>query len=93
MSEIVSVQSFTTRCHTTIRTWAEARGGYPAGVKGRRPRQAGEPGLVFGPVDENLSDASWNEFFRQFEADNLAFVYQDRTADGRTSRFHRFIRA
>lgn len=92
MSETFATGSFTTRSHTVIRAWAEARGGHPANVRGRMPRRISGPGLVFGPVDENLSDASWNEFFRAFEAEKLAFVCQDRTEDGRTIRFHKFVR-
>jgi hypothetical protein len=34
----------------------------------------------------------WNAFFGKFEESNLAFLYQDKTAAGKMSRFHKFIR-
>src|SRR4051812_42795572 len=42
--------------------------------------------------DERLDWISWDEFFKKFDEAGLAFVYQDKTADGKTSRFQKFIR-
>ena len=39
----------------------------------------------------NLLDASKDEFFRKFDESDLAFLYQDRTKDGKVSRFHKFV--
>lgn len=78
--------------HGKIRKWAEERGGNPATVKGTGRRD--EPGVLrldFEPKDADLEPISWDEFFKKFEAEKLAFLYQDRTADGAISRFHKFI--
>jgi hypothetical protein len=86
-------QAKTTRDHDTIRAWAEARGGHPASVNATK--SDGEAGILrldFEPADENLSDVSWPEFFRKFDREKLSFLYQERTDDGKTSRFHKFIR-
>ena len=37
-------------------------------------------------------DLDWDEFFETFEDRELAFLHQDRTADGKPSRFFKFVR-
>jgi hypothetical protein len=79
--------------HNKIRRWAEQRGGVPSTVKATES-QRGEPGILrldFEPADEGLEPVDWDEFFSKFEKERLAFLYQDRTADGKISRFHKFI--
>ncbi|EAR53131.1 hypothetical protein OG2516_11726 [Oceanicola granulosus HTCC2516] len=81
--------SETTTDHDTIRKWAEDRGGRPSRVK-----QTGEGGLLridFGEPEENLEEIDWDEFFRTFDDNKLAFLYQEKTSDGSTSRFNKFI--
>jgi hypothetical protein len=34
---------------------------------------------------------TWGEFFEKFDEAELSFLYQDETADGKKSRFHKFI--
>jgi hypothetical protein len=78
--------------HDEIRRWAEKRGGHPATVKNTGGK--GEPGILrldFGPRDAGLDEVDWDAFFRKFDEANLAFLYQDKTADGETSRFHKFV--
>lgn len=78
--------------HDTIRQWAEDRGGSPASVDGTA--EGDEPGILrldFRPKDEGLHGVDWDAFFEKFEEANLAFLYQEQTADGRVSRFHKFI--
>ncbi len=76
--------------HETIREWVEARGGCPAHVKGSGGK--GDPGILridftgFSGVD-TLEKISWDEFFDSFEANQLAFLYQD-TGD---SRFNKLV--
>jgi hypothetical protein len=85
--------SETTTDHDTIRQWAERRGGKPATV--RATEEDGEPGILridFDPKEEALEPIEWNDFFRKFDEAELAFLYQDRTKDGRLSRFHKFVR-
>ena len=82
----------TTTDHKTIRQWAEKRGGRPATVEDTADKKgAGILRLDFGPKDDALSEISWDEFFLKFDKEKLAFLHQDRTADGAISRFHKFV--
>ena len=81
----------TTTDHETIKKWAEARDGAPATVKGTaRSDEAGVLRIDFGPKEQRLEEISWDEFFEKFDEADLAFLYQDRTKDGKLSRFHKF---
>jgi hypothetical protein len=78
--------------HDKIKEWAEARGGEPATV--RDTEEDGEAGILrldFDPPDEDLEKISWEEFFEKFDDADLAFLYQEKTASGKTSRFHKFV--
>ncbi|UUP16748.1 hypothetical protein [Nitratireductor thuwali] len=79
----------TTTDHDEIRAWAEARGGRPARVKGTA--LGGILRIDFGEPEENLEEISWEEFFRIFERSNVAFLFQDKTEDGKESRFNKFV--
>lgn len=90
--------SYTTRDHDVIRAWIEARGGRPAAVDqtGDQPDHEPDAGLLrieFRDDGDNLEEVDWEPFFRTFDDRNLAFVYQEKTSDGETSRFSKFIRA
>ncbi|HWB71432.1 MAG TPA: hypothetical protein VG452_04375 [Egibacteraceae bacterium] len=83
--------------HDTIRRWADERDGRPASVADTV--EAGEPGVLTihfpgqdARHDRDLTDLTWDEFFRKFEAEQLAFLYQEQTADGDTSRFFKLVR-
>ena len=78
----------TTTNHDTIRKWAEERGGRPARVKDSGP--GGILRIDFGDPDEGLEEIEWEEFFRIFEDNDLAFLHQDRTEEGQ-SRFNKFV--
>jgi hypothetical protein len=69
----------TTTDHGEIRRWVEARGGKPATVRGT------------GDDNEDLEAIDWDEFFDKFEEADLAFLYQEKTADGKPSRFFKFV--
>jgi len=89
--ETMSDAKFTTN-HEEIRHWAEKRGGEPASVKGTGSKgEAGVLRLDFEPKDESLDHISWEEFFDKFDEARLAFLYQEKTSDGKTSRFHKFV--
>jgi hypothetical protein len=45
----------------------------------------------FGDKDEGLEEIEWSEFFRTFDDNNLAFLHQDKTEDGKQSRFNKFV--
>ncbi|HTJ57729.1 MAG TPA: hypothetical protein VL418_09230 [Devosiaceae bacterium] len=81
--------SETTTDHDTIHKWVEGRGGHPARVKNRGP--GGILRIDFEEPDENLEEISWDEFFKVFDENKLAFLYQDKTSDGKTSRFNKFV--
>lgn len=75
--------------HESIRSWVEERGGTPAKVEGTEP--GGILRIDFGEPDENLQPIEWEEFFDIFEDRKLAFLHQDRTEDGKISRFNKFV--
>lgn len=75
--------------HDQIRRWIEAREGRPARVN--TPGEGGILRVDFGEAEENLEEISWEEFFSIFDENELAFLHQDKTTDGRTSRFSKFI--
>lgn len=90
----VAGESKITTDHETIRRWAEERGGRPATVK--RTGTSEDPGLlrIAFPGDageESLEPISWEKFFETFEKKRLAFLYQDKTAEGELSRFNKLI--
>jgi hypothetical protein len=81
-----------TRDHETIRRWAEARGGRSAVVEDTQILRIDfdDPD---GSRDAKLKPVSWDEFFRVFDDRGLEFLYQDKTADGKVSRFFKFVRS
>lgn len=83
------MSSSTTTDHDTIRKWVEKRRGTPAVI-----RTNGEGGVLridFGEKEEAFEEIGWDEFFEIFEENHLAFLHQDETADGKTSRFNKFV--
>jgi FKBP-type peptidyl-prolyl cis-trans isomerase (trigger factor) len=92
----MSSKSKVTTDHKEIQKWVEERGGRPATVKGTGGKDE-SGGLLridyegFGD-DENLEPISWEDFFEKFEESNLAFLYQEETKGGDTSRFSKFVR-
>jgi hypothetical protein len=85
-------QGNTTTDHEVIRKWAEARGGKPTRVRGTESKDgAGVLRIDFDEPEKSLEPISWDAFFETFDDRELAFLYQDKTADGHTSRFFKFI--
>jgi hypothetical protein len=41
--------------------------------------------------DEKLEPISWDEWFRKFDEQNLAFIYEERKADGEMSTFNKLV--
>lgn len=86
--------SRTTTDHDEIRQWAEARKATPAKVKGTG--SGDDPGMIrldfpgFSGAD-SLEHISWDDWFRAFDDNGLALVYQDTTADGAKSNFNKLI--
>lgn len=80
-------ESNVTLNHDEIRQWAEARGGKPAVVKGTGILRINFP----GGAEDTLQDVSWEEFFKTFEERGLAFLYQEKKADGEPSTFNKLV--
>ncbi|HJS87030.1 MAG TPA: hypothetical protein VJ779_16355 [Acetobacteraceae bacterium] len=66
----------------TIRRWAESKGGKPGAVGSTHQR--GDVGIIRimfpgNPQSEHQSlvEISWKEFFDQFEASQLALLYEE----------------
>lgn len=81
--------------HDEIRRWVEEHGGKPAAVKGTGSED--DPGILRidfpgGAGEEELEQIDWDEWFRKFDENNLAFVYQAKRADGGDSTFFRLVR-
>ncbi|MBW3551302.1 MAG: hypothetical protein KY442_10980 [Proteobacteria bacterium] len=78
--------------HQEIRRWVEAREGRPATVKGTEDEDdaAGLLRIAFRD-DVSLQTLGWDEFFEKFEDEDLAFLYQEETKDGKRSRFFKFV--
>ena len=81
--------STTTTNHHEIRRWAEARDGHPAIV--RTKENGGVLRIDFGEPEEGLDPIEWGEFFKIFDKNDLAFLYQEKTQDGAISRFNKFV--
>jgi len=77
--------------HVKIRKWAEDRDGKPAIVRSTKPGGSGMLRIDFGKLEPNLEQISWDDFFRIFEENELAFLYQEKTRNGTLSRFSKFI--
>ncbi|PSJ61064.1 hypothetical protein [Kumtagia ephedrae] len=82
-------EATTTTDHAEIRKWTEERDGKPAVV-----RTGGSGGVLridFGEKEENFDHIGWDEFFDIFDKNRLAFLHQDKTGDGKPSRFNKFV--
>jgi hypothetical protein len=82
--------------HDEIRQWAEQRGGKPARVAGTG--SAGDAGLLRinfdepgGDDDDRLEEISWEDWFKAFDANKLAFLHQDESESGKESRFNKLV--
>jgi len=87
-------ESKRTTNHETIKKWAEKREGKPAVVEKTESKDgSGLLRINFpGYAEENLKDISWEQFFKTFDENNLDFLYQEKTQDGKISRFSKFVK-
>lgn len=84
----------TTTDHKKIQKWVEERGGRPARVKGTEDKDGGGLLRIDFPGysgKDSLEEISWEEFFEEFDQSKLAFLHQDKTEDGKKSRFSKLV--
>ncbi len=80
--------------HSEIRKWAEARGARPTTVK--RTTKPDDPGILrlhfpgYSGSD-SLNEISWEEWFRKFDDQKLALLFQEETKDGKPSNFNKLV--
>lgn len=91
------MSSRTTTDHADIQRWTEERGGKPACVIGTGGKRH-DPGVLrlafperAQSDDAGLKEISWDEWFEAFDANDLALVVQDETADDKLSRFNKLV--
>src|SRR5215213_2698889 len=82
-------ESQVTTDHDEIRRWVEERGGHPARVRDTESKNS--PGLLRIDYPGYSGGDSLEEFFTGFDENNLAFLYQEKTKDGKESRFSKLI--
>lgn len=79
----------TTTNHEEVKTWVDSKQGRPARSKTATGRDGTSLKIIFpGNTDKNLMEITWEEFFDEFDRDELAFVYQE----GGRDRYCRIIR-
>ena len=83
----------TTTNHDEIRKWVEGRGGHPAVVSATENSRGRDGGLLRidydepgGNDDDRLHRITWAEFFRIFDENDVAFLY-DPEGESRFSKF------
>lgn len=84
----------TTTDHDTIRKWAEARNAKPSTVS--RTGKEDDPGILrlnFPGYSGNdsLKEIPWDEWFRKFDEQNLALLFQETTKSGEPSNFNKLV--
>jgi hypothetical protein len=90
----MSSESKVTTDREEIRRWVEEHGGKPAIVRGTEDESgSGVLRIDFpgGAGEEQLEHVSWERWFDVFERNGLAFLYQERKADGEDSTFFKLV--
>jgi hypothetical protein len=83
------MQVYVTIDHDVIPSWAASRHARPSMSEGMS-----QPSPLFfdlGPPDAGLVEVSWNDFFEEFERDNLAFFYRDTDPAGQRDDLRGFV--
>lgn len=77
-----------------IQKWAEQRDGKPSRVKSTADDEGGGLLRIDFPGyrgKDTLEEISWEDWYKTFQDRNLEFLYQDKTAGGKESRFFKLI--
>ncbi len=78
-----------------IQRFAQGCDAVPATV--RDTMEGDEPGVLsldflgYGAGEESLEHIGWDAWYDKFESENLAFLYQERKADGEPSTFFKLV--
>ncbi len=85
----------TTTDHNEIRRWVEEHGGKPVSVRGTG--SGDDPGVLRidfpgGAGEDQLEPMDWDEWFRKFDENDLAFLYQEEKASGEDSTFFKLVK-
>jgi hypothetical protein len=93
MASETKSETRTTTDHDEIRRWVEEHGGRPAIVKGTENGDGAVLRIDFpgGTGEDQLQPVSWDEWFRIFDANHLAFLYQESKASGEDSTFFKLV--
>jgi hypothetical protein len=80
--------------HEEIRKWAEEREAKPSCVLGTGDKQ--DPGVLRLDFPDfsgegSLQEISWDDWFEQFDENDLALLVQDETSEGKKSNFNKLI--
>lgn len=90
------MNSRTTTELSEIRKWAEQRGGKPSRVIGTEDNNEHDGVLRIDfpgySGKGRLEEISWDDWYQTFRERNLEFLYQDRTSDGKESRFFKLVK-
>ena len=82
--------------HDEIRSWAEARDGKPACVRGTGGSEH-DPGILRidlpgGAGSESLEHIGWDEWFEKFDQQGLAAIIQEQKTSGESSTFIKLVK-
>jgi hypothetical protein len=95
MATLTSTSSKRTTDHDEIRHWVEERDGRPATIidTAKLGEEAGLLRIDFpqGAPNPPLELITWEVFFKKFDQDKLAMVYQEEGESGETSYFCKFV--
>lgn len=86
-------KSKTTTDLETIRKWADERQGKPVKVKGTESKGSALLRIDFPGYsgEDSLEEISWEDWYDIFNKNELEFLYQEETAEGKESRFFKLI--
>ncbi len=90
-----STRSKVTTDHEEIRRWAAARNGTPVAIiHSKTDDDSDGPIRICFPGDGSehaWGEITWRDWFKQFDAAQLAFLYQELTAGGEKSNFNKVV--
>lgn len=79
--------------HKQIQDWVEERKGEPVKLQEEEVEEVVETLKVKFPGEraKNIMPITWEEFFKEFDSEKLAFQFRDETPDGDQSKFYKVI--